>query len=148
MELPPLASTVCLRTPLESLHQLAGDTSKVFVAVDMTSEGKQVSSNILYLEPIKSVQLAPAKLVTKLEKSPRGIHLRSSSPVLARDVYASFSDLDVNLSDNYVDILPGQSVSLDVTSTSSLAEIEAKLKVVSLTDAFTPSAPPTSVPPR
>jgi beta-mannosidase len=59
-----------------------------------------------------------------------------TSPVLARDVYLSFGDLDAKLSDNYFDILPGETTEITVTTAASLAAVKAQLKVVSLTDAF------------
>ena len=36
------------------------------------------------------------------------IKIRITSPVLARDVYLSFGDLDVQVSDNYFNLLPGE----------------------------------------
>jgi beta-mannosidase len=56
--------------------------------------------------------------------------------VLARSVYLSFGDLDVQLSDNYFDLLPGETVEIKVSSTASIEALKAQLKVISLTDAF------------
>jgi beta-mannosidase len=62
--------------------------------------------------------------------------IRVTSPVLARSVYLSFGNLDVQVSDNYIDILPGETVEITATSTASLDALKAQLKVISLTDAF------------
>ncbi|MGA2654323.1 MAG: glycoside hydrolase family 2 protein, partial [Terracidiphilus sp.] len=48
----------------------------------------------------------------------------------------SFGNLDVQLSDNYFDMLPGETVEIAVTSESSLDALKAQLRVISLTDAF------------
>jgi len=42
----------------------------------------------------------------------------------------------VKVSDNYFDILPGETIEVTVTSAASLADIKAQMKVISLTDAF------------
>jgi beta-mannosidase len=61
--------------------------------------------------------------------------------VLARNVYLSFGDLDVQASDNYVDLLPGEVATIRLRTNSSLEQVKNSLKVVSLTDAF-PSQKP------
>jgi beta-mannosidase len=63
------------------------------------------------------------------------------SPVLARSVYLSFGDLDVQTSDNYFDLLPGEerTVKLKTPSSVSLDQLKSAMQIVSLTDAF-PSA--------
>jgi beta-mannosidase len=65
--------------------------------------------------------------------------------VLARSVYLSFGDLDVKLSDNYFDLLPGETVEIVATSAASLDALRAQLKVVSLTDAFATGVQPATV---
>ena len=56
--------------------------------------------------------------------------------MLARSVYLSFGNLDVKVSDNYFDLLPGETAEITLTSAASLEALKAQLKVVSLTDAF------------
>ncbi|MFY9977665.1 MAG: glycoside hydrolase family 2 protein, partial [Candidatus Sulfotelmatobacter sp.] len=58
------------------------------------------------------------------------------SAQLARNVYVSFGDLDVRASDNYFDLLPGEPMTVRLTSTAGLQQLEAGLKVMSLTEAF------------
>jgi len=55
---------------------------------------------------------------------------------LARHVYASFGDNDVEVSDNYFDLLPNEPVTLQVKSKADLDEIRKSLKVRNITDAF------------
>ena len=67
--------------------------------------------------------------------------IRVTSPVLARSVYLSFGSLDVQVSDNYFDLLPGETREITATSAASLDELKAQLHLMSLTDAFANSAP-------
>jgi beta-mannosidase len=58
------------------------------------------------------------------------------SPKLARSVYLSFGELEVQSSDNYFDLLPGEQVTLHLKSAAAQEQIRAALKVTSLTEAF------------
>jgi beta-mannosidase len=133
----PLASKVYMDWPLKKLTEAgAADTSRVFVVAELTAGGAIVSRNLTYLAPVKEIHLKPAQL--KIEASgANGIYkVRVSSPVLARSVYLSFGSLDTEVSDNYFDLLPGETVEIAVKSAASLDALKAQLKVVSLTDAF------------
>jgi beta-mannosidase len=136
--LPALSSSIYIRMPLQSVVAQAKDLTKVFVAADLTVDGQQVSRNILYLEPTKEMKLISAKLTTHLVKMGDAYTLQVSSPVLARDVYVSFGDLNVQLSDNYFSILPGDTAQITVQSNQPLSTLLKQMKVISLTDAFAP----------
>jgi len=145
VEVAALSSKVYLDWPLKKLADAgAADTSHVFVvadlqiggATDFAGNGTQISRNLVYLAPTKEIHLKPAALKVDVKQAIGHDLIRFTSPVLARDVYLSFADLDVKLSDNYFDILPGETVEITATTKASLDELKAKLKVISLTDAF------------
>ncbi len=143
VEIAPLASKVYLEWPLKKLADAGGsDTSRVFVVAELTSGGAQLSRNLVYLAPVKGVHLKPAHLRIETSGAQGSYKIRITSPVLARSVYLSFGNLDVEVSDNYFDLLPGESVEIAAASAASLDALKAQLKVISLTDAF--AADPTS----
>ena len=78
--------------------------------------------------------------VARLEVDTSGANgkfsVRITSPVLARSVYLSFGNLDVKVSDNYFDVLPGESVEVTAETKASLDDVKAQMKSRSLTDAF------------
>jgi beta-mannosidase len=57
-------------------------------------------------------------LKTELMKVGDSYRLKVSSPVLARSVYISFGEADAEVSDNYFDLLPGESVEIMIKDTS------------------------------
>jgi beta-mannosidase len=133
----PLMSKVYLDWPLKKLTDAgAADTSRVFVAADLMAGGTQLSHNLVYLAPVKEVHLKPVQLKVETTGAKGSYKIHISSPVLARDVYLSFGNLDVKLSDNYFDLLPGETAEIAVTGAVSLDALKAQLKVISLTDAF------------
>jgi len=98
-----------------------------------------VSSNIIYLAPTVEIHLPPAPLKTELTKAADGYKLRVTSPVLARDVYVSLGELDADYSDNYFDLLPGQSAEIAIKTQANEDDVRKSLKVISLVDAFNPN---------
>jgi beta-mannosidase len=51
-------------------------------------------------------------------------------------VYLAYGDLDVSLSDNYFDLVPGEETAVHLATDASLPQLQQALKVTSLTDAF------------
>jgi beta-mannosidase len=154
VDVSPLASKVYLDWPLKKLTDAgAADTSRVFVvadlqiggATDYAMNGTVISRNIVYLAPVKEIHLKPASLKVETVGANGRYEVRVTSPVLARSVYLSFGDLDVKVSDNYFDLLPGETVEIAATSAASLEALKAQLKVVSLTDAFASDPQPAVV---
>ena len=155
LNVDPLASKVYLEWPLAKIAQAgAADTSSVFVVADLANGGTALSRNLIYLAPTREVHLKPAVLQTEISKASsqtqaRGVastyKISISSPVLARDVYLSFGAVDATVSDNYFDILPGETVAVTATTNATLDELKAELKVVSLTDAFASASQPVAV---
>jgi beta-mannosidase len=142
----PQASKVYLDWPLKKLTDAgAANTSRVFAVAELTAGGEQVSRNLVYLAPVKEVHLKPAQLKVETSGVKGHYKIRITSPVLARDVYLSFGNLDVQLSDNYFDLLPGETVEITATGKASLEALKAQLKVVSLTDAFAANNKPTMI---
>ena len=139
VDVAPLASKDYLDWPLKKLADAgAANTSRVFVvadlqtggATDFAMNGKQISRNLAYLAPVKEIHLKPAQLKVETTGAQGSYKIRIGSPVLARSVYLTFGDLDVKVSDNYFDIMPGETVEITATSSATLDAIKAQLKVI------------------
>ncbi len=102
----------------------------------LTVDSNTISRNLTYLAPVKEVHLTPASLKTDVQQRSGKYAIRVTSPVLARSVYLSFGNLEVKVSDNYFDVLPGESVEITADTKTTLDELKSQLKVISLTDAF------------
>jgi beta-mannosidase len=113
------------------------DSRRAFAVFDLEVSGKRVSRNLQFFEVTHDLQLPTAPEVkTTLTKTGEDYTLSLSSAALARSVYLSFGDLDVHVSDNYFDLLPGESASVTLKSSAALDQLKQSLKVVTLTDAF------------
>jgi len=146
LSIDPLASKVYLNWPLVKLAQAgAADTSRVFVVAELTDSNGQISRNLAYLAPVKEVRLKPPKLAVETTGANGSFKVRVTSPVLARSVYLSFGDLDVQAADNYFDLMPGETREIVVTAAVTLDALKAQLRVISLADAFASTPQPATV---
>jgi beta-mannosidase len=137
VDVAPLASKDYLDWHLKKLSDASGaDTSRVVVVADLTAGGSEMSRNLLYLAPVKDIHLRQAQLRVETSGAKGSYTIRITSPVLARSVYLSFSDLDVKVSDNYFDLLPGETAEIQAQSSATLDALRKRMGVISLRDAF------------
>ena len=145
VSIPALSSAVYQRMPLSELVPPGTDSASVFITSDLVVDGKTVSTNLTYLVPTHEIQLPAATIQTDVQavntqSKTGGYTVRLNSPVLARDAYLTFGSLDVEPSDNYIDVLPGQPVEITLKTTVPIDQVRSQLKVISLVDAFNRNA--------
>ena len=142
VSVPGLSSQVYLQWPLADLGVADGaDAAREVAVAELVVDGKSVSRNLIYLVPTVRVHLPEAHVSAELAQAADGYRLKLSSPVLARSVYATFGAASAELSDNYFDLLPGETVDVVVKSTETLGSLKANLQVVSLAEAFKAGSP-------
>ncbi|MGH9617523.1 MAG: glycoside hydrolase family 2 protein, partial [Acidobacteriaceae bacterium] len=137
--IPALSSNVYLKIPTAPYTNQAANPDETVAAMDLTVGGKKVSSNLMYFVPVSDVHLPATHIESRWSESNGAHQLRLSSSVLARSVYVSFGDMDATPSDNYFDLLPGEPVTITVSSKADLQQLESSLKIMSLADAFVPN---------
>lgn len=139
----PLASKVYQRLPITDLLSHGPLDLSNFVGVaDLTVGGQEVSSNLVFFVPWKQIHLIPATVSADITQSGDGYNVVLRSPVLARSACLSFGEADVQFSDNYINLLPDEPVTIHVTSKATLDELKSQMKVISLSDAFLPASAP------
>ncbi|HWC16786.1 MAG TPA: glycoside hydrolase family 2 protein [Terriglobales bacterium] len=138
VQIKPLSAEVYLSLPVTQLLAQRR-RNQVFVDAQLLVEGKPVSRNLYFFTPMKDVQLPQPDIKTTIEAAGDGYRVALQSSQLARDVYLSFADLDAKFSDNYIDLLPGETAQIEVRSKASLDQLRQAIKVTSLYDAFLPA---------
>jgi beta-mannosidase len=114
-----------------------GDLRRSFLVFDLDVAGKRVSRNLIFFNVTHDLELPAApKIETAVNKNNEGYTITIQSSKLARSVYLSFGDLDVQSSDNYFELLPSEPVTIQLKSSATAEQIKAVLKVTSLTEAF------------
>jgi len=114
------------------------DAQHAFAVFDLMQGDKIISRNLHLFDRTRNLALPAPAIQAELSGS-AGTYtffLRLQSPLLARHVYVSFGDNEVEVSDNYFDLLPGEAVTLQLKSKADPDQLRRSLKVRNITDAF------------
>jgi beta-mannosidase len=132
-------------TKIETLADQAllkgADPKRTFAVYEIAEAGKPISRALVFFEPAKTMALPDPALSVDLAPGEGGYVLTLKAAKLARAVWVSFGDADAEVSDNALDLLPGETRTLTVTSASDLATLKQGLTVRSLHGATTASVP-------
>jgi beta-mannosidase len=129
--------------PLSALHmadyadaELLGgaDPSATVAVFDLQAQGEPASRGVVYFKPAKEMSWPEPGLQAELRHQGQGhgYVLDLHAARLARAVWIELGDAE--LSDNALTLLPGERVSLQVTSSRSLAALRQSLRLYTLHD--------------
>jgi len=124
--LAPLAAIAAASDSDEDLLRGA-DPRRTAAVFELSVEGRSVSRQIVYFDAAKALALPDPGLHAQLMRDRGGYRLDLRAQALARAVWIDFADLDAELSDNALSLLPGETVSLRLRSKASLAELQRAL---------------------
>ena len=139
VQIAAASSAVAFTLDQKDLLAAAGnaDPTKSFLVFDLSVGGKQVSRNTIFFGAMHDLDLPVApKVDASIAKTADGYAVTLTSPVLARSAFVSFGDKDATFSDNYMDVLPGEPVTIQVESAATLEELKGAMKVTTLTEAY------------
>jgi len=134
VELAPLSSTK-FGDYLDTDLLGKADPAATVAAFDLQIEGEPASRGVVYFVPAKQMQWKQAGLRAELRRDGSGLVLDIAASRLARAVWIDFGDIDAELSDNALTLLPGERVLLRVTSSANEGALRAALHIRSLADA-------------
>lgn len=135
--LPPQASTRI--DDLADANLLHGaDPRRTLAVFDLLADGRRLSRHLLYFQRAVDLALPDPQIQATLRRDTRGLMLDLQAQHFARAVWIDFGDHDATLSDNDVDLLPGEHVALRVTSGDSLDTLRRAVQLRSLVDATLP----------
>jgi beta-mannosidase len=132
--LAPLASTRVMDLADAALLH-GGSTAGTIAVFELLQDGQLLSRHLLYFASARDLQLPDPALSGSLVAHGDGYQLTVRAARFARGVWVDFGDLDATLSDNAFDLLPGQSMTLDVGSDASIDALRTSLHLHSLADA-------------
>jgi len=128
-------SEIAYKKPLKEL--LKGiDKKHSVLCVTLTVGGKDVYSTTKYFERVKDLNLPLPRMVAKTEKTENGYKVTVSTNVLAKNVYLSFEDHDGWFTDNYFDLLPGESKTVVFETKEDIKDAGRELNVRSIRDTY------------
>ena len=137
LTLPPNTSLSQFTASLETL--LNGKSkNEVVVNARFFENGKTeaVSSNNYFLTRYKDVDFPKATISKRSILAGDGFDLRVESDVFARGVFLSIDGIDNFFSDNYFDLLPGEPVTVHVTTSLDKVEFDRQVQSISICEAY------------
>ncbi|MDN4037661.1 glycoside hydrolase family 2 protein [Massilia sp. YIM B02443] len=121
----------------------ATDTVAVF---ELQAEGEPASRGVVYFAPAKQIAWkdngSHSDLRATLRQDGAAFLLEITASRLARGVWIDFGTLDAELSDNAITVLPGERVTLRVTSAATEGALRAALQIRSLADSVPAATTP------
>jgi len=116
--------------------ELLGDADPVStVAVfDLEAEGEPASRRVIYFKAAKDMRWPDPGLHAELRSDGPGLTLELRAARLARAVWIDFGDVDAEVADNAMTLLPGDTVSLRIASRATLSTLRKALRLRSLAD--------------
>ncbi|WP_234367690.1 beta-mannosidase [Parabacteroides pacaensis] len=132
---PANTSKIQYSTPLANVLK-GKKANEVVVNARFTPSKEQEISNNYFLTRFKDIDFPKATISTDIVAAKDGFNITLSSDVFARGVFMSINGIDNFFSDNYFDLLPGESRTIHVTSSLDQEAFAKQLKVQSICDAY------------
>ncbi len=114
------------------------DTKDMFLYCTLLVGGEAVSSNEYFFHPLKELNLLEPGIELSIEKVEAGWAINVSSKRFAKGVFLESDLPGIFFSDNFFDLIPGQSKLVKITGglDNEASEIVESLRVVSLMDSY------------
>ena len=128
-----LASRIVLSISKDELTGTGYDPEKSFISIKLTDpKGAVLSTDDFYFKRPKDLKYTKANIQTELTKQGDHYMLKLTSNALAPRAEVTFGDEGVSLSDNFIDVLPGEPVYITIKSSETLENLKKVLKVTAL----------------
>ena len=109
--------------------------SLVFTA-ELDENGQTISKNTFYFLPFKELKITKPNLVYSVSKTDSGFDIEISTDKLAKNVYFQIGDEEGFFSDNYFDLLPKETVTIQLKTKISEEKLNEVMTIRTLDDAF------------
>ena len=130
------ANTSKLLYSKEGKEFLAGnDTSKVMGNVRLIKGKKVLASNNFFFTAYKNLDLPKSVIKKRITSTGTGYKIELNSDSFAKSVFLR-TDHEGFFSDNYFDLLPGETKVITCTTSEKPADFEKELKIISLVDSY------------
>jgi beta-mannosidase len=133
--IPANSSTLCRQ---ENVNELLKGISRKEVVIHLEYKVKDgtVYENNLFLAKHKEIHFPQVTIDRQITAVNGGYDVTLTADKFARAVFISLEGKDDFIKDNYIDLLPGKAVTINVQTNLLPAAFEKHLKVVSFVDAY------------
>lgn len=100
------------------------------------SKGKELNEQIFYFEKPKDLNLPETTITKKVKYKDGAYEVTLSSPKLARDVFVEIPIQGARFTDNFFDLLPGETKTIVITSPELKKDNKTEVKVKHLRETY------------
>ena len=132
------SSNVYIEIDLNQLLVGKDRRSVLLQAILCNLDGNVLSENIMYFLPIKDLNLPTPVIKFNIEKVEGGFCLTLSTNKLAKNIYLSVDRIEGRFSDNYFDLMAGDTIEIKFSAKEQieLSKFKEKFKILTLVDSF------------
>ncbi len=112
------------------------DRRRIVFRAALVDRERPMAENLYYFLPAKELDLPHPKIDMNVAEIAEGYRIQLSSDLLAKHVYLFLDEVDGFFSDNYFDLLPGQTVTIHFLCDQKIANFESKLRIMTLRDSY------------
>lgn len=136
INMQPNASKVYFSADAKEMLK-TNDKSDVVLVATLQSEKETLATNLFYFNEPKDLNLLKPDLKFEVNGSGKEYSIKLNTNVLAKNIFIQTADgIDVQLSDNYFDLLPGQNVTVKLLLQKEMPINELGVKLSSLIDSY------------
>ena len=130
-QLPANSSAVVFEADTAELVSLVG-RNKCMMVTTFEVGNKVIDTDFHYFTKVKNLQLPNPGINYEVQETPESYAVVIYSENLAKNLFLSSTNTEVQFSDNFMDILPGQSVTLICPKTIGIEEFKKGLKYLTV----------------
>ncbi len=132
-ELPANSSTVIFETDTTELLSLVGRTKCMMVS-SFESGKNEIDTDYHYFAKVKDLKLINPEISMVILETPDTYSVTMYSENLAKNLFLTSTNSEVQFSDNFMDILPGQTVTVTCPKSIGFDEFKSGLKYLTVFD--------------
>jgi len=128
-------SSACFFETLISNLIQGKDPGRLVFTAQLTSGNRRLSQNNIYFSPVKNLLLEKPFISKSIKKTQKGYLITLTTDRLAKNIYLS-SEKRGSFSDNFFDLLAGESRTITFTTNDLNNSFESRLKILTITDTY------------
>lgn len=105
------------------------DKSNSVLKIKLTENNNVIAENEMYFLPVKELALIEPEITHRVTKTNKGYKVLVSTKNLAKSVFLELDKTIGNFSENYFDLMPGESKVVEYVTKENIYDFEKKLKI-------------------
>lgn len=114
------------------------DSTTVYLKTSIEKEGEVISNNILYFAPVKNIPFEEPEISFQTQRAGKYFWLTVKSFRLAKNIFLDTKGTECSFSDNFFDLLPGESKIILVKPVKEIPDFGRILKIQTINKMVTP----------